>query len=132
MVRIPSILLAFLVLLQSSFWDMQDIYRIDSLVEHARFHSENYGDNFLLFISKHYGDLQQEHENEHQEEQSQHEELPFQHQSCVPLLADLACFSNSFTPIKSLAVTDAVLNFRYLENYASISKFDIFQPPRAA
>lgn len=132
MVRIPSILLAFLVLLQSSFWDMEDISRIDSLVEHARFHSENYGDNFLLFLSKHYGDLQAEHENEHQEEKSPHEELPFQHQSCVPLMADLACFSNNFTPLKTLVVTDTVLNFRYLENYAFISKFDIFQPPRTA
>ena len=132
MARIPSILLAFLVLLQSSFWDMEDISRIDSLIEHARFHSENYGDNFLLFLSKHYGDLQQEHENEHQEEQSPHEELPFQHQSCVSLLADLACFSNGFTPIKSLVLKDTALNFRYLENYASISKFDIFQPPRTA
>ncbi len=132
MVRISSLLLAFLVLLQSSFWDLQDISRIDSLVEHARFHSENYGDNFLLFLSKHYGDLQQEHQNEHQEERSKHEELPFQHQSCVPLMADIACFTNEYTPLKSLVFTDSVLNFGYLENYAFITKFDIFQPPRSA
>ena len=130
--RIPSILLAFLVLMQSSFWDLEDISRIDSLIEHARFHAENHGDNFMLFLSKHYGELQHEHEKEHQEERSQHEELPFQHHSCVPLVADIACFSNSFIPIRSVIVTDAVMNFRYLENYAFITKFDIFQPPRTA
>ncbi len=89
MERFPAILLAILVLLQTAFWDVQDIARIDTLLEHARYHAEHYGDGFFVFLSKHYGDQQQDHEKEH----SDHEELPLHHQSCVPVFADMVCFS---------------------------------------
>ena len=129
MERFPAILLAFLVLLQSTFWDMQDITRIDTLLEHARYHAEEYGDGFFVFLSKHYGDLQQDHEREHQEH-SEHEDLPFHHQSFVPVLAHLAGLSQSLLPLKSWSLADSNGNYHYLDNYASIAKFDIFQPPR--
>ncbi|WP_340201457.1 hypothetical protein [Ascidiimonas sp. W6] len=60
---------------------MNDIVQIDKFVEHAKFHSEQYGDNVLVFISKHYGELKANHDKEHQEEKEDHDQLPFQQQS---------------------------------------------------
>ncbi|MBT8320126.1 MAG: hypothetical protein KJO90_00500 [Eudoraea sp.] len=130
MIRLSSILLAFLVLLQSSFWDMDDVSRMGSLIEHAKFHADAYGDNFLVFLSKHYGELQKEHDREHQEEKSQHESLPYQNHSCVLVVADLSGQDNTYTLQNSIISTNAPQNFHYLENYASLADFEIFEPPR--
>ena len=130
MMRISSGFLALLVLFQSSFWNLDDVSRMDALIEHAKFHAEAYGDNFVVFLSKHYGELQQEHDKQHQEEQSEHENLPFQTYSSVLVVADLCRLANIF------ALTNAVVNkngpqhFYYQENYASLADFEIFQPPR--
>ena len=130
MIRIHSILLALLVLLQSSFWNLDDVSRMGALIEHAKFHADAYGDNFVVFLSKHYGELQQEHDKQHQEEKSEHENLPFQNQSCVLVVADLSRLGNAFTLPNSVMNTNTPQNFYYLENYASLADFEIFEPPR--
>lgn len=74
MLRLTAILLSSLMLLQSYHLGIADLAQLDELMEHARFHEQAYGDSFLTFLAKHYGDQKQEHEREHQE----HEQLPFQ------------------------------------------------------
>lgn len=75
MMRIASILLSGLLLLQSLHLPVPDLAQLDELLEHARYHQQQYGDSFLTFLAKHYGDQKSEHQQEHQE----HEQLPFQH-----------------------------------------------------
>ena len=128
--RLLSCLLAFLLLIQGTYWNMEDVSRLGVLLEHAKFHADQYGDNFVVFLSKHYGDLQEEHHQQHQEERSEHDDLPFQQQSCIPVLADLSCFDNAFSLQSAVVNCSTTLNFHYEDHYAFLSKFDIFQPPR--
>ena len=78
MLRLTTILLSSLMLLQSIHLGIADLVQLDELMEHARFHKQEYGDSFLTFLAKHYGDQKQDHEREHQDEQPEHEQLPFQ------------------------------------------------------
>ncbi|MDX1783225.1 MAG: hypothetical protein R3361_03620, partial [Aequorivita vladivostokensis] len=82
MKTILAISLSFLVLVQSAGLGVNDILLLGRFVEHAEYHSENYGDDFFNFVEKHYGSLKMEHQKNHNEEDEEHEELPFQHISC--------------------------------------------------
>ena len=53
--KISSFLMALLILFQGTFWNMDDVSRIGVLIEHAKFHADAHGDNFFVFLSKHYG-----------------------------------------------------------------------------
>ncbi len=84
-----AISLSLLVFFQSAGLGMADILMLDKLVEHAQYHSENYGDDFFTFFEKHYGSLKAEHQLNHNEEKQEHEELPFQHISCHHTMTDV-------------------------------------------
>ena len=128
--KLSSFLLAFLLLFQGTYWNMDDVSRMGRLIEHAKFHADTYGDSFIVFLSKHYGELQEEHNNQHQEERSEHEGLPFQNHSCVLVVADLTFLTADYSMSNAVANSNTPQNFHYQENYASLSSFDIFQPPR--
>ena len=49
MSKVISIALAAMVFLQGVNMDMGDMVRINELLEHAAFHNEQYGDNFLVY-----------------------------------------------------------------------------------
>lgn len=132
MAKVFSIALSFLVLIQSFNLDLGDLAHIDDLFEHANFHSEKYGDNFLVFISKHYGELQEEHTQDHQEEQKEHEELPFTNHCCSHLFTDYVLYKIQLPILKAGPIADYTANFYYFDNYSSLEKFDIFQPPKQA
>ena len=83
MSKLSAILLSSLILIQSINFSFDDVLQLDELIEHAQFHKQEYGDNFVVFLSKHYGELKAEHNEKHQEEQKDHEKLPFQCQSHV-------------------------------------------------
>jgi len=130
MVKILSILLSALVLMQSVSLEVKDIAHLGDFMEHARFHAEKYGDSFLVFLSKHYGELQEDHNASHGEERKQHEELPFHHHSCQHSMADFVFLPRFSASIKGFSTSDDSAIFPYQETYASFEKFDIFQPPR--
>lgn len=130
--KLSSFFLALLLLFQGTFWNMDDVTRMGTLIEHAKFHADAYGDNFLVFLSKHYGELQAEHNEQHKEERPQHESLPFQTHSCVLIIADLTCLAQNYTLTNILINNNTPQNFHYQENYASLACFDIFEPPRLA
>ena len=132
MSKIASILLASILLLQSMHLGMEEVTQFDELLEHAKFHSEKYGDNFLVFLSKHYGELQQEHEKEHREEMPEHEKLPLHHHNCIQSLADFIVLRPLIPVIKSNQTQNTSAQFYYQESYTSLEAFDIFQPPKAA
>ena len=69
------------MLFQSIGITMNDMTQIDEFIEHIEFHNEQFGDNLMVFISKHYGELKTDHERQNQEEKDEHEQLPFQNQS---------------------------------------------------
>ena len=126
-------MLSLLLLLQSAHVSLADLAGLDELMEHARYHQQEFGDNFLTFLSKHYGDQKADHSQKHQEEKQQHEQLPFQQ------LAHLMGV-NAFMlrqPVLELVLPldpsgDSRPDFYYFRPAYSGFQSGIFQPPRQA
>lgn len=130
MVKLISVVLSSLIFIQSFQIDLGDLVQLDELIEHAQFHNAEYGDNLLVFLSKHYGDSKAEHSERHQEEQEDHEQLPFQQN---PLIAGLSVFVLEDTKVeinKELIVDQGKTTFFYhIQDYESF-KSSILQPPQ--
>lgn len=125
-----SISLSFIVLIQSIGLSLSDLAQIDEFIEHAQFHSEQYGDNVLVFISKHYGELKADHDREHQEEKEDHEELPFQKHSQISSINAFVLNTSkevSHIPDFSDFKTN---NFYYQAPSSSLHLEGLLQPPR--
>lgn len=130
MIKLFSISFSFVILIQSIGLCFSDFTQIDELIEHAQFHSKEYGDNFFTFIAKHYGQSKAEHNKVHEEEKEDHEQLPFQHHSHM---ASINAFVLNHT--KNDFKTPEVLEFRthnffYQEPSSSFNQEGLFQPPR--
>lgn len=130
MMRIAAILLSTLILVQSFNVHFNDIFELDELIEHAQFHAEEYGDNFLVFISKHYGELKAEHNKNHQEEKEEHERLPFQQQSQSIVLYAFATNELQKNLPEIIFESSQDSNFFYQASYYSLNPEGPFQPPR--
>ena len=128
--KIFSIFLSSLILLQSFGIHLDDIVQLDELIEHAQFHSNEYGDNMIVFLSKHYGELKANHQKEHQEEKKDHEQLPFNHSSSITSVTALVI--NTFkTELIQLDISELkTSNFHYQTHSSSLHSEGILQPPR--
>ncbi|MFB1022733.1 MAG: hypothetical protein QMC40_08260 [Vicingaceae bacterium] len=130
MIKLSSIVLSFVVLFQGFGITANDFVQFDEFIEHAQFHSEEHGDNFLVFVSKHYGDLKEEHGEKHQDEKKEHEELPFQHQSKTACSAAFILASNE-TDVKAPEPFGiSSIHFFYNALLSSTFLEGILQPPR--
>lgn len=132
MLKITSIAISSLVLIQSFNIHFNDIVELDELIEHAQFHAEEHGDSFLVFISKHYGELKAEHSQKHQEEQQDHEELPFQQQYQTAALSVFVLNQTVDYPLDIDFVLDHDCNYFYQASYYSLAQEELFEPPRQA
>ncbi|WP_339714078.1 hypothetical protein [uncultured Kriegella sp.] len=131
MVKLFSILMSSLMLIQSFGITFGDIVQLDEFMEHANFHAEKYGDNLLVFISKHYGELKEQHSNDHKEEKRDHENLPFQNNGHCTSSSFAIVFSTFSSELKSLQnLEDKVTNFYYPLPSSSLHSTGTFQPPR--
>lgn len=130
MLKLTSIAVSLLILVQSFNIHFSDIVELDELIEHAQFHAEEYGDNFLVFISKHYGELKAEHSKKHQEEREEHEQLPFQHQCQTALLSAFVLNQTPDYPLEIDLVVCLDSNYFYQVSYHSLAQEGLFQPPQ--
>ncbi len=131
LVKIFSVILSYVFLFQSVGLKINDLVQLDEFIEHAQFHNEEYGDNIFVFISKHYGELKEDHHKEHQEEKTEHEQLPFQSNMYICSIAVLSLV----TPHKLDLRSPVFLNFKsdnffYQESSSSFYSQGLFQPPR--
>ena len=132
MSKLFSISLSLVILIQSLGISIADIAQIDEFIEHAQFHSEQHGDNVLVFISKHYGELKASHEKEHQEEKEDHEQLPFQHQSHISLIPAFV-LNTKIEDFKIFEFSEFKTHtFHYQAPSSSLHSEGLFQPPRHA
>ncbi|MGB3149942.1 MAG: hypothetical protein WBB27_04710 [Maribacter sp.] len=130
MLKLTSIVVSLLILVQSFNIHFSDIVELDELIEHAQFHAEEYGDNFFVFISKHYGELKKEHNNKHKEEREEHEQLPFQHQSQTAALSAFVLNKTIIYPLEIAIFINQASHYFYLASYHSLAQEGLFQPPR--
>ena len=129
MSKLIAISLSFMILVQSAGIGVNDILQIDGLIEHAQFHKQEHGDNFFVFLSKHYGELKAEHTKNHHEEQQDHEQLPFQCQGHT--LSIVAYFDFENYTINTIEITDsAESNFYYVSSFSTLHKKGLLQPPK--
>ena len=131
MLKLCSILVALLILIQGVNFNFGDLVQLDELIEHAQFHKEEYGDNFLVFLSKHYGELKAEHSEKHQEEAPEHEQLPL-NQQLSPLLV-LSPFIIDHQLHADLTIDFSIGNenlFHYSFSNSSLFSLGVFEPPR--
>jgi len=129
---IVAISLSFLVFIQSAGLSISDIFLLNDLIEHAEYHSEEYGDDFFTFFEKHYGDLKAEHENSQKGEKSSHEKLPFQHNNCNHLVAEVIVVGYEFMLEKTVISYNANPHFYYQDLYSFLERTSVFQPPKIA
>jgi hypothetical protein len=130
MYKIWAIQLALLILIQGVSFNFGDLVQLDELLEHAQFHKEEYGDNFLVFLSKHYGELQMEHNEKHQEEH-EHEKLPLNHNSSIHAIISPFIIDHQLIADLGLDFTHQnENNFYYTFSKSALYTSGIFEPPR--
>lgn len=127
-----SISLSAILLLQGFNFGLSDLMRVGDLLEHANFHADTYGDSFTVFLSKHYGELKEQHNREHQEEEKEHEKLPFNNQACACSFPGFVFTNINFEPLKISVLSVSTPIFFYENSYSSPGESGIFQPPRIA
>lgn len=118
--------------MQSFNFGASDILQLDELIEHAQFHKQEYGDNFFVFLSKHYGELKAEHSENHQEEQNEHEQLPFQYQGHSNTIIASLPFNDANLLNDVVCLNSTESNFHYLNFYTSKHAKELLQPPKQA
>ncbi|RYH76107.1 hypothetical protein EVU94_03870 [Flavobacteriaceae bacterium 144Ye] len=128
--KLFAILFSFLILTQSLRIDYDHLTQIDELIEHAQFHKAEYGDNFLVFISKHYGELKDDHSKNHQEEKKDHKELPFQsHDHILAITAFVV--QDHFLDIEAVEFLEFKnSHFHYLSSISTLHKKGLLHPPK--
>lgn len=129
-IKLFSISLSFLMLFQSIGITLNDISQIDEIIEHIEFHNEEYGDNFFVFISKHYGELKSDHEKKNHNEKEDHEKLPFQSQSNL-VSSTLFTLVSIKTEFLALSFSEFKKHdFFYNKSFSTIHLDGLFQPPQ--
>ena len=130
MSKLCAIFLSCLILVQGTAIGLDDVVQLDDLIEHAKFHKQKYGDNFFVFLSKHYGELKDEHNKKHHEEQEDHEQLPFQYQGHTLSLMAFVVLPSDLGSDFIGDYNSKELNFHYSNSFSSLHKVKLLQPPR--
>ena len=129
--KLFSIFVSSIILVQSFNIHIADILKLDELMEHAKMHKNKYGDDFVVFLSKHYGDLKQSHKLQQQEEEKDHSHLPINHECSSHVQASFIIDMISFSIDISYA-TESSVNFYYQDKFSSFEEQVILQPPQLA
>jgi hypothetical protein len=127
--KLFSILLSGFILVQTLNIQTKDVCKFNELVDHFQYHVNNYGDDVFTFFSKHYGELKDKHRENHEKED--HNQLPFSQNINLNYLTVFILHKIRFAVAEKL-IHSQTSNFYYLENYTSIERSDIFQPPKQA
>ena len=94
-------------------------------------HKEKYDDNFLVFFSKHYGDLKESHKKQHQEEEENRSHKPIDHDCNFHVQTDIVLNTTSISVTRNtLQIIEKTTNFYYQDKHSTFEKQKIFQPPR--
>lgn len=109
---------------------LADVLKIDDLIEHARFHSEELGDDWYAFFQLHMGSDKEEHL--HHEHQDQHENLPFHDYVTSTVLPVVILQEKQDILVKNVQLKKEKAESIYVEHYSFLANSDIFQPPKQA
>ena len=130
MSKLIVVIYSFLILFQSFNINIEDISKFNTLLEHAKYHKEIYGDNFITFLSEHYGNEMASHKNKH----GDHENLPFKdhHHVLCHINTSFILTPHTIYTANHQEFTEKPVNFFYKEPFSSFEKPSVFQPPKVA
>ena len=129
MSKLIAILYASLILFQSLNISLEDVSKFNTLLDHASYHQETYGDSFFDFLSEHYGGASVQHQDEH----SEHKNLPFKHDHKSCCHVNISFPLQNFDFVASYAsFVEIPFNFFYEESTSLFEKPSVFQPPKFA
>jgi len=127
MKKIGIIILSFLILNQSVYFDLDDLIKFPALFSHLSSHIEK-GDSLGNFISLHYGKKVKSHENKHQE----HRKLPFKNQQIENHYHSIFTINRNSFQNRLTVVQFNNKNFSYKDILTTQLTEKIFQPPKVA
>ncbi|SFS33077.1 hypothetical protein [Lutibacter maritimus] len=122
--KIGAFILSFTILFQSFNFEIDDVYKLPTLINHITCHIEN-GDNFGNFIDLHYGNKS----NSHQEKHKEHKDLPFKHQHSDSHM-QLFVMNNLKLNVSNLEIGFNTKNFIYKEPTSNQFTNNFLQPPQ--
>jgi hypothetical protein len=125
MTRFLAIILSFTILFQSFNFDLKDFNKIPTLVDHISCHLKE-GDSILEFLSMHYGNESNIHEEEHKE----HKELPFKQQHLESNFQIVFILNVQNYPLNFNEIKLETNNFTYKEPTTDLFINNFFQPPQ--
>lgn len=131
MSKLIAILLSWIIMLQSMNLSVVDVFNINELIEHAQEHKEEFGDNFVEFLAKHYGSEKAQHAG-HDDHKTSHENLPFQNNFQLSLVFVLDLNTHYFSDLKEFNTANQSAIFYYKSPGSNLFVSGIFQPPRLA
>jgi hypothetical protein len=131
-IKLFSILFSTLFLFQSANIHFDDVLQLREFIEHANLHKDKYGDSFIVYVSKHYGDLKESHKEQHQEEEKNHHHDPIQHDCTAQVQIDIVILDFSITLKTIKFIESKETNFYYQDKFSTFEKQKIFQPPQIA
>lgn len=136
--KISSIILSLIVLIQSIGLNFEDIKKLHNLVNDISCHLEQ-GDTIEDFLIEHYNYNKGSyisktslvhHHKHNNNKHGEHGELPFQH-DCLNSHVNLVCvfFPTNFN-VEILNIVSESENYTYLDINTFLFENSIFQPPR--
>ncbi len=118
---------ALFILFQGMFMYANFSFVLEEIWKDYQLHQVKYGDNLTTFLSKHYGELKESHQEQHKKE---HQEHQHHHKLNVSFQLDML-WDNSFNfDAKDSIVFYKQNNFAYKGLFSTFEKQKIFQPPR--
>ncbi len=129
--RLTALVLSFFLLLQGMDISVNDLLRLDDLLEHARYHRDQDGDSIWVFLARHYGHQGIDHQHQGDGEQD-HKKLPFQAGNS-PFSQVIALVNTDYpkTVLDSPETPQSTQNLEYHKGFYDLLRLQrIFQPPR--
>ncbi|WP_456421101.1 hypothetical protein [Lutibacter sp.] len=126
--KILVFILSFTILIQSFNFQLEDITKMPTLINHIADHFEA-GDSFMDFISMHYGSQYEIHKTKHKE----HQKLPLkQYLLHLHLQVYISVYTKNLlvSSFKEIHLRKKIFN--YTEPSSSSFPTEIFQPPKHA
>ena len=116
--------------MQATNIHIDDVMKLKELIEHAKMHSERYGDNLATFLSKHYGELEESHKQQHQQEKKEQPQSPNSHDCTAQVQVDFIAnpFDNSISTYNLVDILK--YNIHYSDNVSSHEKLKVFHPSK--
>ena len=120
------IYLAINILFQGFFSYANIFFQLDELIEDYQLHQVKYDDDFATFISKHFGDLKEQHQEQHKKEHQEHKH----HDMEIQVHFDYLCSNSYFEILPKSEISTKQTNFYYKDLFCLYEKQKIFQPPK--